>query len=444
MRKITLLSLLMFLTSLIFNVYAIDFFVAGFENGETGYNTEGWAAGYTMEITNNTESSGINNSDKCLMTTVAGTDVDRWGLWVHINLETPITITSENRYFKVMVKRTPNNTSMALALDHDAPRNPNTYYGLTKPTKSGVWCDVVFDLFNDDPTKSCENIEVQKFLICLGTWDGCEAGVTMLDNIVLSDNAKPRGVKEITSELLVNFDDEELTANNFASFAVQSTEAAIEIVANPLPGSEVNPSTKCLKYSKPVNTVWWHAAQCMVNGLAPISMSRYYLHVMMYIPDATAVKVLVKSHIGKQYDETIYPQDGEAWYDYVMDVSELDNISEISFRFNYTVEENWDNPAGIYYIDEFVLNNDAEPRETVQSGTKNPVAGNLKIYADGNMLHINFPDLKQATVYSLNGQLAAIEKAAGSSVSIELAKGAYIVKVENKTGAIVNQKVIVK
>ncbi len=442
MKRLFFTFLWMLCASMFISTQAADTFIAGFEAGETGYDTEGWYTGYTMEIVDNTDASGINNSDKCLMATITAANPDRWGLWVHVNLTTPVTITADNRYFKVMVKRSPNNTSMALSVDEE-PWGMNYYLGQAKPNVSGIWKDIVFDLFSSDLEKTCENKQVQKFAICLGTWDGCEAGVSMLDNIVLSDNNKPRGANEVNPGLLANFDNETLTTQNWAGFSVQSAQASYQIGNNTVK-SDVNPSDKSLIYNKPANTTWWHALICSVKDIIPVTYPKIYFHTMMYIPDATPTTILVLSPSGKEKKETIYPMDGEGWYDYVVDVSELSYISQVSFRFNQTQEDNWENLAETYYVDDFVLNDNPDARETITTGIDKNTVGNVSVYAKDGHAYISAPDLKSATIYAANGQVIAKQTASGSTIECPLLKGIYIVKVESGDGRVSGYKLFVK
>lgn len=437
MKRLIFTPLLMFLTSFLFTIAAADTFIAGFEDGETGYVlNDGWYAYYTWEIVANTETTGINNSDKCMMTTATGTP-DRWGFWVFVKLPQPITITADNRYFKVMVKRSPNTTALGVCINGSNPWGPDTYFGRSKPQKAGVWGDIVVDLFNADPNISCENKQVQEFLICLGTWDGTEAGVCMLDNVALSDNPKPRGASEIAPGLLANFENETMTTNNFAGFEVASTESSATVVNNPVTTSVVNPSEKAMKYHKPANTTWWHPLTCVMNGIVPVTYPNIYLHMMMHIPDATQTTIIVSSPTGKSVTENVYPADGNDWYDYVVDVSEIGMINKIDFRFNQNGEDaNWENPAGDYFVDDFVLNDSADPREKIETGVKEIVFDNFKIQIENGFACIISSELKSISVYAVNGQLLKQETAVASSgVKIALSKGTYIFKIENTNGA---------
>ncbi|GHV09863.1 hypothetical protein FACS1894162_1510 [Bacteroidia bacterium] len=441
MKRITLILMGMLFASLVGNAYAGDFFVTGFEDGETGYevNTE-WAAGYTWEIVANSDAAGINNSDKCLMTTTTGSDIDRWGLWVTIKLTTPVTITQENRYFKMMVKRSPNQTNMGL---HQKEQE-GYYFGQTKPAKAGVWSDLVFDLFRETPSETLENKEVQTFLVCLGTWDGTEAGICMMDNIVLSDNSKPRGANEIAAGLLLNFDNANLTAANFAGFEVQSASASATITNNPKV-SAINPSLKSLVYNKPANTIWWHALQSKVNGIVAVEYPNIYLHLMMHIPDASPATVIVSSPSGKGITEAVYPFDGEDWQDYVFDVSSLDYIHEIMFRFNQTTEENWENPSGQYYVDDFVLNSDSEARTAISAGIKNIAIGDKPVISvRKGEVTVNAAQLKTVNIYSVNGLLVKQLSAIGDQVNFLLGKGFYVLQTESQTGNRAVQKLVVQ
>ncbi len=445
MRKLFFTFLSMLVASLFVNVNADDVFLAGFEDGETGYtlNKESYSQ-YTQSFEANPEKTGINNSDKCMIATSTAV-TDRWGYWFNITLDNPVTITSATRYLKVMVKRSPNNTNMALHLKHGSPWGRNVYAGIEKPSKTGVWCDLVFDLFYPaKPELSSENKPFYDFLICFGTWEagGIEPGVCMLDNVVLSDNPKPRGAYEVPAGLLVNFEDEVKTTTNFEKFDVQSESASTSIVSNPAQ-TGVNPSAKCLMYNKPESTIWWHSLLCTVNGIIPVEYPQSYLHVMMHIPDASPTTILINS-LGKSITEKVYPPDGEEWYDYVVDVSELLYITQINFRFNSGEEADWANPAASYYVDDFVLDNNPDPREKVNSGILGIKTENVKKIVQNGQLQLISDDMKAVSVYGVTGQLINRQTVAGSSTSVNLSAGMYFIQIENKSGELSAFKFVMK
>ena len=447
MKRIIITPLLMLLVSVLTSAYAGDIFIAGFEEGETGYTVNnGWFQGYEWEITNNTDNAGINKTDKCAMST-AEVAPDCWGGWFIISLDQPILITAENRYLKVMVKRTPNTQNISIACENDAREDPRAYLGRAKPAHDGVWEDLVFDLFNDNGDLSFKDQEIKHIFIShFGTWDGADAGVCFLDNIVLSDNSKPRGAKEVNPGLLVNFEDENLTNTNFAGFNAQSLEAKCTIADNPLKEG-INTTAKSLEYFKPANTTWWHSAVAVVDGIIPVEYPKSYLHVMAYIPDETPFVILVNSPSGKQVQETMYPEDGQAWYDYVVDVSELDYINGISFRFNYSVEEDWENPEGTYYVDDFALIEEMDPRDapTLPTGIRQiGKSDKLNIYSNNGTVYISSSDLRVVSVYSTTGQLIGQKEGNGAMISFSLPEGIYVIKAVSETGETFVQKSIVK
>ncbi len=443
MKKFIFTSLLMLFAAFSTGTYAGDVFIAGFEDGETGYtinNSNRWYSYYDWSIVNNTETSGKNNTDKCFMaTTNVATPPDRWGYWMWIDLDEPITITESTRYLKIFGKRSPNTTTMSVGVANDGYKE-STYFGQQKPSSVGVWGDMVFDLFNgknaDGLEKTCKNLEVRTFVVFLGTWNGTEVGTCMLDNIVLSDNDEPRGAVKVNPGLLVNFDNESLTTKNWSGFGTQSGEATYAITTNTAK-TDTNPSDKVLRYNKPANTTWWHSLMCYPNEIIPVEYPGIYFHIMMHIPDATTTTVNITATSGLTKSEKFYPEDGENWFDYVVDVSELHYINQVAFRFNQDTEDNWNNPAGSYYVDDYVLNDDPNPRTTITPmGIKPTVIGNLKVFNENGVIRITGDDLKSATAYSISGQMAAKQAASASDIRFSLPKGSYIIKVENGAGAV--------
>lgn len=437
MRKLFLI--LAGIAAMSISANAEDTIICGFEDGETGYQlgTE-WASGYTWGIVDNTDNTGINISDKCMMCTAEGA-LDSWGCWFTIVLDQPIVINESNRYLKFMMKRTPNNVNISVACKNDQRDDPRGYLGMTKPLREGEWGDVVFDLFNNGGEKSFENQEITKIFIShFGTWEGIEPGVCFIDNVVLSDNAKPRGAKEIKAGLIANFEDDELTAANFASIFTQSAESKYEVVGNPLK-DELNGSEKCLSYYKPANTTWWHSGMITVNGIIPVEYPASYLHVMAYIPDASAFVATVKDISGKSYQEVIYPESA-GWADYVLDVSELSYISGLEMRFNYNgTEEDWENEAGNYYVDDIALTSDSEPRTSVESGIA-AIDASTVVSVNGNVVTVSGL-VNNVTVYNLAGMQIASKAGAAT---FTLGDGLFFVKVVAADGAVNVSKVLVR
>jgi hypothetical protein len=445
MKKLIFTSFLLVAMAFSFVAYATDTFITGFEVGDTGcqVNDEwgAWFQGYTWSYVTNSQTSGVNNSSRCLMadsSTQPGNQ-DSWGFWVALKLANPITITAENRYLKIMAKRSPNTTGMSVGTDVFGERG---YYGRHQPSVAGTWGDMVIDLFDAGSTLSLENKQITKIFVSLGTWDGLEKGVCFLDNVVLSDNSKPRGAKEVKSGVIANFDNETLTATSFASILTQSADASYQVAANPVT-TPTNDSKKCLLYKKPANTVWWNALICYPNDIIPVTYPNIYMHCMLYIPDLTPTTIIYSATSGANVTtKNLYPADGSDWSDFVVDVSSLDYINQIAFRFNQSTEDNWANPAGMYYVDDIVLNNNPDPRTKITSGVKYIAFDNLKIYSkDGNVI-VSAPDLKAVSIYSIGGQLLFKQVTTGSVVTCKLPNGSYIIKAENKTGGISAHKFV--
>jgi len=448
MKKLFFTTFLLVATVFSVGTYAADTFITGFEVGDAGcqVNDEfgGWYSGYTWSYVANSQTSGINNSLRCLMidSSTSPSNPDRWGYWVTIKLAQPITITAENRYLKIMANRSPNTTSMSFCIDGADPWGPNGYFGRMKPAKVSTWGDLVVDLFDAESVRSCKDKQIQNLLVCLGTWDGTEKGVCLLDNMALSDNSKPRGAKEVGSGLIANFDNETLTATSFSNIETQSEASTYQVAANPVE-TATNDSKKCLVYNKPENTTWWNGLVCTPNDIIPVTYPNIYMHCMMYIPDQTPSTIIVGATSGANVTtKNLYPTDGSDWTDFVIDVSGLDYINQIAFRFNQTTEDNWVNPAGIYYVDDITLDSNPDPRVSIISGVKDLSAQKLKMFAKDGKINIIASELKAVTIYSISGQLLNYQIATGSVISFKLSAGAYIIKAENKAGVVTSQKFV--
>ena len=446
-------SLAILFASFFVSAYAADILIAGFEDGETGYtiNQGHWWNQYDFEVVNNPDINGINNSSKCIkIQTQGAASPDRWGYWLWIDLNEPIEITQENRYLKIMGNRTPNAAQLSVSPMGPGMSlelfNESSYFGFSKPRLAGAWGDMVFDLFRGPGGVSAEGYEAKTFLIFLGTWNATDVEVSYYDNIVLSDNDLPRGEPRIAPGLLADFDNLDLTFRNFIDFGTQSEESFWILDENPIP-DDVNPSDSCLLYYKPENTTDWHSLMCYVNGIIPIEYPNIYFHLLAYIPDYEPFTVIFNSPTSKQVQQVIYPDEWaeEGWYDYVVDVSDLSAINQIAIRFNSQAPDK-ENAAGVYFVNSFLLNDNPEPREAgwwEYNSMKFAKFDTVKILNRKGDVSIVSPDLKAAGVYTVAGQLIAKQAASGGSVNVTLAAGVYVIKAENKVGAVSTHKLIV-
>ncbi len=424
MKKINfILFALAFITCTVNAQFKTNPIWATYETGDElllpNYEYEG---GATLSIANNPNTSGINTSEKCFL--VNDNDGHQWWHKLKLRPQTDYVIkqfspTHVYLHFKCFRTRIGEASEMQIFNS----QNTLIFQQQFNNTKVGVWEDFVFDL-----TDKIENQEVALIWILpeLNFNNNVSAASYYFDDIKLVESSYPDGANILDVNNIVNFDNTDLTQQNISEIKVQSAEASYSIVDNPNV-TAVNPTGKVIRYSKPANTTWWHSLLLYINGLVKVEYPNTYLHFMMYNPSGAPVAVLVDDHTSKQLNNTVYVYDSQEWEDFVIDLSEVTTIKDIAFRFDVSVEDNWANPAGYYYIDEIVLNDDFAPRTTV-SGVKDIKTTVLRISNEDGKININALDMTSVNIYSANGIKISEKTGLFNDASFKLSQGIYIVK----------------
>lgn len=398
----------------------------------------------TYEIVDNPSRGGINNSDKCLGLTT--TDQHDW--WHKIYLRP-----AEGEYFKAasdqhvylhfkMYRTRLGGPSEVHVYDENETEDGHLQFQINN-TKVNCWEDFVLDVTEYvSAGKGFRRIMIQPEL----QWNGPGAvpqTMYFFDDFQLLDSSYPDGANILDIENIVNFDDEELTSKNLLEFNINDPNASYEIVDNPNPES-VNLTKKVLCYNKPAATTWWYALQLPVNGVIKAEYPKNYLHVMMYT-GGQSVRVIVKDHMGNQCRSEYVPYDASSWEDFVMDISELKGgtISFIEFAFGFNGEENWDNPAGKFYIDEIVLNDNFDAREEVSSIIGLNSDDDFVVLVEDNNVRIESSSLINISVYTLDGEVVYMNNF-DKCDSLSLPDGFYLVKGIDSNGCEMVKKFIVK
>ncbi len=416
-----------------------------FEDENLTLSNISYEGGAVVTIENNPYTTGINKSEKCLQI-ATGAD-HQWWHKIHLKPADGVFIQASTKshvyfHFKCLRTRVGENSEVWL-LDPSCSEATKLAQVQFNNTQAGVWEDFVIDITDAvaEDKKICD-IRIQPEL----NFNNAVSETTYLfDDFYLLETSYPDGVEIKSISNIVNFDDEALTAENVRDITVIEGEgASCAIVDNPLPASLVNLTERVVSYNKPANATWWHAMKININGLIKVEYPHTYLHVAYQSPDGSACQVIVKDHMGRQVRSVLPPYDAGEWEDFVIDLSEdgMNSIQAIEFLFGYTIEENWANPAGTFYVDEIMLNDDFIPRETI-SGVKKTIdkAGNLVSYVGNGVLCLSAKGLTSAEVYGVSGAKVAEAQAAGE-VTFGLPQGLYVVKavVDGKT--IVNKVVV--
>lgn len=391
-----------------------------------------YEGGAVISVISNPYTTGINKSEKCL-SVVTGADHDWWHK-VHIKPAEGVSIRAASDkhvyfHFKGLRSRVGAASELWL-LDPSNSESTKLAQIQFNNTQAGVWEDFVVDITDAlAEGKSIYNIRIQPELNF-----GTPVGETtyLFDDFQLLETSYPDGtdVKGISS--IVDFDNEELTAANIQAFNITDGEgASYSIVENPI-SSVMNKTAKVICYNKPANATWWHALQFKINGLVKVEYPQTYLHVAYYAPDGSACRVIVKDHMGKQVRNEFTPYDASEWEDFVIDLSEggMNSISAIEFLFGFNGEDNWANPAGSFYVDEILLNDEFSPREEINSSSAiNPVVTKSKLISSVNngTLYLSANGLSKAEVYAVNGVKVAAASV-DNEVAFALPAGIYIVK----------------
>lgn len=392
-------------------------------------------------IEENPQKSGINPSDKCLALTL--TKDHQW--WHKINLipgegEAFVPTSDQHVYlhFKMMRSRVIDASEIHV-FENASGENCGHVQMQFNNSAANLWEDFIIDLTEYFQTaKQIERILIQPAL----AWNGVDSEIKYyIDDIKLLTTSYPDGAKIYEVTDLANYEEGTTASGVFNDPVLFDGNATIAVVDNPK--KEINETAKVLSYNKPAATVWWYACQLPVkNGLIKAEYPNNYLHMMMYT-GGNNVRVIVKDHMGNSVRSEYSPYDATVWEDFVFDISELkgESVSAIELLFGFNGEDNWNNPAGTFYVDELVINDSIDMREKVStSGVENVAndSANVSVVTNGGNITIA-GEVASAKVYNAAGIQVAELNAAGSIV---LPANLYIVTVVTTEGGTVVKKVV--
>lgn len=401
----------------------------------------------TMGVEENPQKSGINKSEKCFALTA--TNQHDWWHKLHIapaEGEYFMPASDKHVYLHFKMYRTRIGDASEVHVYDEKGTQDGHFQAQFNNTKANCWEDFVFDLTSYvQAGKGISKIVIQPEL----QWNGPGAVPEtkyLLDDFQLMDSSYPDGAQILEITDIANFDDPDMTAKNLMEWSSMDPNASCTVVDNPS-SEAVNLTKKVLCYDKPASAVWWHALQLPINGLVKAEYPNTNLHIMMYTGGQT-VRVIVKDHMGNQARSEYMPYDATSWEDFVFDISELkgETISAIEFLFGFNGEDNWDNPAGKFYIDEIILNDEFDAREEVSTGInelKDNKSG-IAVYSADGSIYVKGSNLNKVDVYTAAGTLVTGKAGNMNECSMALPQGMYIVKIQTVNGEIVARSIVNK
>jgi len=199
------------------------------------------------------------------------------------------------------------------------------------------------------------------------------------------------------------------------------------IVSNPNPVGLNTSPTVMYYYRGPADVAWagpkindgeWGTA--FADTWGGVITGYNYLHIEMYSNVINAPGV----NTGGADAEPMNGSDilPNTWVDVVFDLSSYPVLSMIAIL----VDQNTLTQQSDVYLDNIILSNDPTPR-TASSGIKNVAANSVTIYAANGSLHISGSN-DAVTVYNAMGR-TVYQNTSAQNLSVDLAKGMYIVKV---------------
>lgn len=286
----------------------------------------------------------------------------------------------------------------------------------------------------NDVTNNLENITLTVNSEGQATLAGLKASTTYNLDVKAKDAAGnlSENVKQVTftTETLAPFimiDDFEGDAK-----AWEALEGAnpISIVANPLPEG-INQSSHAMLSGRNANSNNWAAA--MLRGINQPGGIYRYLHVMIY---RTTFATIPNAKVSDAIGGDIAPIAGQAmianqWQDIVFDLSVVTPNHNIEFLF-FMFDRGALTEDLSCYIDDIILDNNAEPRLTTTTGVTSPKADQSAVYANDGIIYCN-DCTGTVNVYNISGSLVATDASNDVNKKITIKPGIYIVKAGMKT-----------
>jgi hypothetical protein len=405
--------------------------------------------------TDNPETEGINPTEKALfMETIAGPDW--WGNFFNFRLETPITITEDNRYLHIFHYRENLTNGWSFSLNSDEPLEDPDQGTLRfdgNNTLPGRWEDIVIDLQHLIDTGTA----LEKFMLIVDKdWDGPRDNPPTkyyFDEIALTNDPFPRGVDFLTGTDLLSFESEDQLAELMVD--TQNELNTFEVIENPFTESVVISDGMVGHFYKSEEASWWQGLNVAFPGIHLIEYEvKQYLHVYVRAEIDCFIQLHIVDNTDTHYTEMFYyPMseiDGE-WFDLVWDLSSYTAIKAMTIRFDVQVDENGDyingTPAGNFWVDGIVLDDNPYEREgTLDVDNRIDATPTLRAWAGIQTIKFSHANASHAQVFDILGRsIVSANLTAGSDLhTIAVPQnGLYILRVTNTEGVVSNVKVLV-
>lgn len=393
-------------------------------------------------VVDNPFTDGVNGTSKAIILQSLQ-NKSWWPDFISIDLESPISITENNRYLHLFHYRENLNKGFSININTDTPwEDPD------KGTKrfdmqlatAGVWEDVVVDLKwfmdNTEPlSKIC-------FLVDRN-WsnEAEEATDYYFDEVILSGDPLQRGVTILEGTDILNCESQEQM--DALIFDTQNAANTYEIIDNPFTDSWLNADGKILKFHKGKEASWWQGMDIVFPGIHVAEYGvKQYLHVLVRTDTTCFVQLNLKDNLGIEHTEMfIYPKDeidGD-WFDLVMDVSSYAGaIKGFTIRFDVRIDddENYINntPARDFYADEITFDAEEDPREGTDPSIGIDPSGvnELKAYSVNSTIYFETENANRADLFDMLGRnMTSLElgnRSGLNSIAVEHS-GIYILRV---------------
>jgi len=403
----------------------------------------------TLTIVDNPTKEGLNTTNKvaCGVRSAAGGNAFQ----AEFNIEP--TVINTTKYLHVMVLK-PTHSVMSINGRNNFPVAGNSWDNvysashLNYTTVVNEWVDVVFKIDGDGK-------KIDRLIIGL---DNCNPATRYassaniyFDKIELNDDDTPRGVTSLPAKKTTfpeNFEATSFVADPtyfpytyswVTPDAHRNKGCAYEtVVANPLKDG-VNGSEKVLKTTLNGGADWWTRLQFVLNdGLGTtVDANNKYLHVMIY-KQGTGGEVkaffIRTDNVQKEWisPSAVYAYNG--WQDLVFEVPAdvYGAVNKVAILPHGSTAQNID-----IYFDDIEFTGSATPRTNVSTSINNIKSTDFAVVKVANSLIIKGVSVDNAkvSIYNMQGQeVLNLKNVNTNTISNNLSKGVYIVKITNNQG----------
>lgn len=312
----------------------------------------------SLSIVDNPLKTGINTTNKCLLNYRTKNGSSSWTVAGEIttNPLSPISVTSSNRYFHVMVY------SLQSVEGYIRFRYTATDDKWLSPPKElrfsfigGKWNDLVLDLQTAGITS------LYGIYFMSQDWNNgyTQDSYFYYDQIILNSDPNPRGISVLqTAGTVGNFEDN----GTNPTFLMEGTSggSVISKVTNP-ENKTNNSSSYSLKITEQGETTWWSRANIKFNNYVKVSSATRYLHMMIKCPSNFSILTYEPS---EHWYSNLSPTLRNQWSDVVVDLMSSDYslnntiLQSVGICANSTTYI----PNIEWYVDEVAFSDNATPR----------------------------------------------------------------------------------